>query len=77
MGTSSQQPPSCCREHGKDDGKAEAKGKLQMTERAALGSNKGQSRCYDHAENFHCGAKVQNADANRAPKNGQTDWREV
>jgi hypothetical protein len=78
MGLSSQQPPSYCREeHRKDDGKAEAKGQLHATERAALGSNKGQNRCYDHAENSHCGAKVQNADANRAPKNGQMDWREV
>lgn len=70
MGLNSQQPPSYCRgEHRKNDGKAGAKGRLQKTRRAALGSNKG----YDHVENFHCGAKLQHADANRAPKYGQMD----
>lgn len=74
MGLNSQQPPSYCRgEHRKNDGKAGAKGRLQTTGKAALGSNKGQSRRYDHAENFHCCAKLQHADANRAPKYGQMD----
>lgn len=64
MELNSQQPPRYCRkELRKDDGQAEAK----MAEGAVLRSSKGQNRYYDHGENFHGGAKVQNADVIRTP----------